>query len=122
MYQVDYPLAPPANPGGSSAATVYDTGTVSLSDLRRANGGKRKRCRVIVFTDVADMKLRVEWAAPGSLTLRLFQADVAISASTTFQRNIRLQPGRTKISLVTTTNPTTFEVGADLCDDQALDQ
>ena len=119
----DWPLPSPANPGASSAVTVFDTGDVTSEAIRNGKAFRaRKRCRVIVNTNVADLKLRVEWAAPDGGTLRLFQADVTIPASTVTQRNIRIQPGRTKISLVTTTNPTTWEVAADLSEDHALDQ
>lgn len=122
--QADVAQPPPANPGASSSVVVYDTGNPSLDDINASRGVRRqRRCRVAVYTNVTDLKLRVEWYAPGSTNARLVQADVTIGAATYFQRSIRLQPsGRTVVSLITTTNPTTWEVGVDLTDDQALDQ
>lgn len=117
---INRPLVAPANPGASGTATVYDSGVGQANSVDKS-AREMQRCTVAFFTNVADAVLRVQWQAPGG-TLRLVQADTTISASTFFQRDIRLQPGRTVISIVTVTAPTTWEIASELSPDRALAQ
>ena len=117
-------LPSPANPGASASATVYDTGD-PLSKNRSPNAQQRKRCRVACYLDVTNAKLTVKWTSPGSTNLHTV-AEMSIdnggspAAAGFFQRDVLLEPGRTVITIDTTTDPSTWEVGAELVDDQAL--
>lgn len=110
-------LAPPANPGAANSALIYDTGAVTATD-QETNG--RKRVRTACYVDQAATFL-VQWAAPGSSNLRTV-ASVAINANDYFQRDVLLQPGRTRITIVTVTGPSVWEVGVEVLSDPALAQ
>jgi len=117
------PLTPPLNPGASSSVVAYDSGTIPLNQLDNKGARLHQRCTVCIFTDSTNTVIRWEWAAPGSSTLRLVQADVAVTASTFTQRDFRLQPGRNKISLVTGAGtPTVWDTAVELSFDRALAQ
>lgn len=103
-------------------AVVFDTGAVTTADILSGKASsKKQRVRTAVYTNVADAVYTVEWAAPNSSNLRPV-ATATIPAATFFQRDALLQPGRTKITIVTVTGPTIFEVGCDVIDDQAMGQ
>lgn len=116
-----HPIVCPADPGGSATAVVYDSGSIPQNVGSAMRATNANRVRTAVYTNVADAVFLVQWAAPGSSNLRTVSSET-IPANTYFQRDALLQPGRTKISIVTTTDPTTWEVGAELVNDQGLAQ
>lgn len=115
------PIVTPADPGASATAVVYDSGSIAQNTAGALKATNSNRVRVAFYTNVADAVLLVQWAAPGSANLRTVSSET-VDANTYWQRDVLLQPGRTKISIVTTTDPTTWEVGAELINDQALGQ
>lgn len=117
------PIAPPANPGASATATIYDNGEIPVGFVSEQRRGY-SRVRIACYLSHA-ATLYVKWGAPGSANLRTVNgggAGEAIAATTYFQRDILLQPGRNQITIVTVTTPTTWEVGVEAVEDQALGQ
>lgn len=128
--QLTRPIAFPANPGASSAAVVFDNGpkdsagTAGPYTSRALDKAAHMMQRVSVsfYTNVADALFRVEWEGWDSTNLRKVITDVAIAANTYFNRDVRVPPGRLKVSIVTVTNPGTWEGAAELIPDSALAQ
>jgi hypothetical protein len=110
----------PTNPGASSSVTLFDNGAIVSANVIK-HSSKVARVRVAIYTNVSDLHLVTEWAPVDGTTLREV-SNVTVSATTFTQRDILLQPGRTKISIVTTTNPTTWDVGYELVDGHQLAQ
>lgn len=121
-----HPLKPPANPGASGTATVYDSDPNGLpADGTGKVTGDCERVSVAVFTNVGDATLFCKWQAPGSSSLRTFNGGglgEVIPANTFFQRDVLMMPGRNQITIVTVTGPTTWEVGAERIAGRALAQ
>ncbi len=112
----------PADPGATGSAVIYDSGAVNASgSSNKSASTQSKRVRVVFYTNVADAVFKVDWAAPGSSNLRSFSSET-VGAAAVFERDVLLLPGRTKIYISTTTDPTTWELAAELIEDQALAQ
>ncbi len=123
----DTELKPPANPGASATATLWDstadTGT-GVTLARRNAFNDVKRVLVSVFIDQA-ATFFVDHLVPGSTTWRTTNGSgsgEAITASTYFERdNLKMGPDM-RLRIVTVTNPTTWEVSIRLIHDRALAQ
>jgi len=113
-------LTAPADPGASADAVIYDPHDGADSH-QVENAGNWKRCRVMFYTNVADAIFKVDWAEDGAGTLRS-HTSTTVAASTLFFRDVLLFPGRTKIYITTVTDPTTWQLAAELIDDHALGQ
>lgn len=111
----------PSDPGASADAVILDTGAISFQATTRYERRGNTRVRTGFYTNVADAVFNVSWYAPGSSNARSVAA-VAIPANTYFQRDVLLQPGRTRVFITTITDPTTWEIGVELIEDQALSQ
>jgi hypothetical protein len=112
------------NPGGAADATLYEETAITLNG--RGQNGERgfSRIRVSAYLSHA-ATLYCAVKLPGSSTYRVWNGSgsgEAISATTYFQRDVLLQPGANKIYITTGTVPTTWEVAAELIEDQALAQ
>lgn len=109
------PLQPPANPGASATATLFDSGAVEL----RGRGQPTDAAGVlgVVYSDVV-VTIRHRWAAPGSANLRTL-ATVPTVAATPMPYGFALRPGRNVIEVVTTTGPADWEVSCEISNDVA---
>lgn len=110
-------LTQPANPGASSSVTVYDTGSPSAAQ----GNAYKMRVRTAVYTNVADAGYVLEWQARGSASWRTVDS-ATIPATTYFQRDALIQPGRCRVRLTTVTNPSTWEAEAEVLEDATLGQ
>jgi len=111
----------PANPGASSTATIIDTGAVALNNLHDT---RPLRVRVACYLSHA-ATFFCWWAALGCPTRRTYTGRGVggpTPATTFFERDVLLMPGRNQITIVTVTNPTTWEVGVEEIYDQAMAQ
>lgn len=117
------PIQAPANPGNAGTATLYDS-KESESDALKSK--RASRVRVAIFLTGQNATIKHEWEAPGSANLRTCNgggSGETVTASTYFQRDFLLQPGRNLITLVNgATAPTLYEVGIEVIDDQAVGQ
>lgn len=115
-----FPSTPPANPGASSTATLFDSDVEDTpGPARKPQPTKKARFRASVFTNVADATFIVEqFTATAPRTVYSY----LIPANTYFERDVLLLPGRTLIRVATVTAPSTWEVVGEIIDDQALAQ
>jgi hypothetical protein len=112
-------LSPPANPGGSATAIIWDstadTGTGTTLTRRRAFPTV-KRIRITAFIDQA-ATFKVDGIAAGSSTWRTTNgggSGESITASTYFERDVLMQGEDVKVYITTGTAPTTWEITARL--------
>lgn len=108
------------NPGASSSRTIYDSDQ-QTNHRRPASQTRQHRVAVCFFTNVADAVFTVEWYPRGGATPRSVFTETVV-ASTFYENDVRLLPGRTVIRIATTTAPGTWELEAEVADDQALAQ
>ncbi len=134
MSDVDFfVVAPPANPGASATAVIFDT-TYGLlgtpvagtpGSYRRMPWATRwKRALVTIFADQA-VTFLAKTLASGSTTWRTFNGsgsgETAV-ASTLFERDVYLMGDDWQLSITTGTAPTTWEVSVKFRSDAALAQ
>jgi hypothetical protein len=110
-----------SNPGAGSSRTIYDSDPTGDHSNRPQHATKNHRCTVSFYTNVADATFIVEWYPRGGATPRPVSSAV-VPVNTYFQRDVRILPGRTVVRIATVTNPGTWELAAELSDDQALAQ
>lgn len=113
------PIQAPANPGASATATIV----ADPGDRAFSGGNNLARVRIACYLSHA-ATLYCKWASKGG-TLRTWNgagSGETIPATTFFQRDIKLMPGRNQITIVTGTACTTWEVAVDGTTDQALGQ
>jgi hypothetical protein len=118
-------IGPPANPGGSSTAVLWDStygllGTPVLNTqgpYRRASWANHyKRATVTIFADQI-VTLFARTLASGSTSWRTYNgtgAGEATTASTFFERDIFLMGDDVQLYISTGTVPTTWEVSIKL--------
>lgn len=112
-------LAPPADPGASGTALIYDSNNTTINN--RNNNRHKMRSITTFYTNVADATFIVEWSDSSTGTLRNFSS-TPIPAATVFERSVLLLPGRTRIYISTVTDPTTWQIATELVYDHALPQ
>lgn len=96
----------PANPGANGTATLYDDVNVSSTE-----GTNKARVKLTLFADQV-VTVKVEWSDAAAGTLRQVSS-TATTANTLYDQTIRLKPGRNKITIITTTAPTVWQVAAE---------
>jgi hypothetical protein len=109
----------PSNPGANGTAEIYDE--VYLSSTEATQKG---RVRFTLFADQA-VAIKVEWSDTNTGALRQAGNTAATTASVLYDagdgKGIRLRPGRNRITAITTTAPTVWQIAIETVDDAVSD-
>ena len=124
----------PANPGASATALIFDdmptSGELAALTVLPLSGMPpltNHRITFMAYLDVGTATYYHYWYAPGSTNARVVNGGGAgelIGATTPFERDVRLYPGRNRLVITTAVAPApaTWEIAVERIDDQSLAQ